>query len=347
MADARAVPAALEGAWARLTAGGPLAQPQTVERMSGPEIDAAMGEPAIAESLAALHGANLLQLARGWYTESMREYVARAMQPAFWRELAEFESVRGTLERQQLLSWTATALGTAFGNFDRALQCHRQVASRLDELVARTSQPAATGGRTEVLAERALSRMTHALVFAPTSTSSTLQEMLHLHLQEQFARVSWMDRQEQRQLRAAMREERAGDDDDDESEEESSDEDGEDEGEGGDTAVTGVPASKVAPEDLLPLTTSMGSVGIMPLCVETVTEMLFAQIQLKITKSAAKKFEARVLDTLRAWLVRVVQPWLSRILNAASPRQDGRPALFEQWRARLDFHLYETLAKLR
>jgi len=88
-------------------------------------------------------------------------------------------------------------------------------------------------------------------------------------------------------------------------------------------------------------------VGIMPLCVETVTEMLFAQIQLKITKSAAKKFEARVLDTLRAWLVRVVQPWLSRILNAASPRQDGRPALFEQWRARLDFHLYETLAKLR
>jgi hypothetical protein len=339
-----------ERAWAGVS-GAVLAQPSQVETLSAAQIDEAMGDAGLADSIAALHRANILTLVRGWYTESMREYVREHVQTAFWAELREFERVRRDAERTALLSWTSTALGSAFGRFDRAMQRHRQVASRLDELVARSSPPRA-GGPNEVLAERSLSRMTHALVFSPTSTSTTLQDMLRLHLQEQFARRSWADREQQKQLRAAMRSERDSDSEDEE-ESSSEEEDDEDEdGEGPDTSETGVPASKVPPESIVSLASSMGSVGIMPLCVEITTEMLFAQIALKIRQTCAGKFSSRLLDTLREWLVRVVHPWLSEILRSAASRPGALNAergaqLFEQWRARLDFHLYETVAKLR
>ena len=338
-----------EQAWA--TVAGHLSQPARIETLSGAQIDEAMGDRALSEALGALHRANLLHLVRGWYTESMREYVRENTQPAFWAELRDFEKVKGESDRTALLTWTGNALGSAFGRFDRAMQCHRKVASRLDELVARSSPPRA-GGLNEVLAERALSRMTHALVFAPTSTSTTLQEMLHLHLQEQFARLNWKDKVDQKLVAASLRAAR-DDDDDDESEEESSDEEEDDDDEGGpDTSETGVPAAKEPPESIGSLASSMGSVGIMPLCVEITTEMVFAQIQLKIRQTCADKFGSRLLDTLREWLVRVVHPWLATILRSASHQPGSLDAqkgeqLFDQWRARLEFHLYETVAKLR
>ena len=343
-----------ERAWACLTGSSVLAQPLQIESLSSSQIDAAMGEQVLADSIATLHRANLLPLVRGWYNECMREHVREHVQSAFWTELEEFEHVRQDAENTALLSWTSRALTSAFGRLDRAMQCHRQVASRLDELLARCCPPRA-GGPNEVLAERSLSRMTHALVFSSTSTSTTLQDMLRLHLREQFARRNWVDREEQKRLRAAMRSERDASSDS-ESEEESSEEEEADEEEddalGPNTSETGIPVDKTQPESLVSLASSMGSVGIMPLCVEITTEMLFSQMALKIRQTCAGKFGSRLLDTLREWLVRVVHPWLSEILRSTSSRPGALDAergaqLFEQWRARLDFHLYETVAKLR
>lgn len=347
-----ALSADAERAWAGVTKSV-LAQPAKIESLSPIQIDEAMSNHALVEGIATLHRENLLPLVRGWYNESMREYVREHVQTAFWSELEEFEQVRRDAESSALLSWTSRALGSAFGRFDRAMQCHRQVASRLDELVARCSPPRA-GGPNEVLAERSLSRMTHALVFSSTSTSTTLQDMLHLHLREQFARRNWVDREEQKRMRAAMLSERdLTSDQESESEEESSEEEDDHEGsDGPNTSETGIPVDKTQPESLVSLASSMGSVGIMPLCVEITTEMLFSQMALKIRQTCTGKFGSRLLDTLRDWLIRVVHPWLSEILQSTTSRPGALNAergaqLFEQWRARLDFHLYETVAKLR
>lgn len=346
-----ALSADAERAWACVTGSSVLAQPLQIESLSASQIDAAMGEQALADCIATLHRANLLPLVRGWYSESMREHVREHVQSTFWTELEEFEQVRRDAESTALLSWTSRALSSAFGRLDRAMQCHRQVASRLDELLARCCPPRA-GGPNDVPAERSLSRMTHALVFSSTSTSTTLQDMLRLHLREQFARRNWVDREEQKRLRAAIRSERDASSDSESEEESSEEEEEEDDAVGSNTSETGIPVDKTQPESLASLASSMGSVGIMPLCVEITTEMLFSQMALKIRQTCAGKFGSRLLDTLREWLVRVVHPWLSEILRSTTSRPGALDAergaqLFEQWRARLDFHLYETVAKLR
>lgn len=188
-------------------------------------------------------------------------------------------------------------------------------------------------------AERALLRMVHAVVFAPSSTTHSLQQMLHVHMQEQFARISWADRHAHKMD--------GSDDDSDEDESSRAD------------AAIGAPADPTAPpEDLRPLARMMRALAIDSLSIEVGTQMLFSQIGLKIRQTATKQFETAVLDGLKSWSDRVVMPWLAQLLGhgggssgaAARPGDDsdgGLGQLYEQWRTRLDFHLYETLGNVR
>jgi anaphase-promoting complex subunit 2 len=275
----------------------------------------------------------MMGLIKAWYHETLRKHVKQVLQPQFWSEISEFDTRKGALSPQQLLTWTSAALTKAFGRLDKCMECHHRIAAGLQDILVRHSPDRPSNVRRDVSAKEALTRMAHALIFGSTSTSTTLQHMLQSHLQEQFARVSWDDRQQQRQLASERSEE--------ESEEESSEEE-EDGGDGSDSTATGLPASKQAPESIDALAGAMYRLRIAPLLVEIGTQMLFSQIYLRIHKTASDKFEDCVLRKLQTWSDRVVLPWLAQIVCAG----EGDP-LYEQWRSRVDFHLYETLANLR
>ena len=276
----RAPPAgAVKNAWQALH-GSPLGRPAEAELMAPALMEETIRDPALAGSIAILCGSGFLPLISGWYHETVRQHVKDVLQPRFWFQVSEFENLQGAVERGQLLVWTSTALRTAFEGLDRSLQCHLRLAACLEGTLAHhiPSGPSTRGG---ISAHHALMRMAHALVFGPTSTSTTLQQMLHAHLQEQFARVSWHDREAQRRLRTM------GVDDDQNGDgrgEDSEDEEDEDEDEDGDTATTGLPVSQQEPISISGLASAMKRLHIAPLCVEVGTQVLFAQINLQIRR---------------------------------------------------------------
>ena len=273
--------AATTAAWTDVHTGL-LGDPTRVEQLTISALRAELQKPAHCSALATLGSTGHDQLVLGWYLETTKRHIATVLRPQFWSKIEGWEARSGADQGPMPLIRTAgETLRSAFGDLANCLQNHLQVAAFLEQELKQASPIQASALRTRQGLETVLRRAAHALLFAPTSASSTLQQMLHCYLQEQFARKSWQDRQTQR-----------GSDDSDSAEGES---ESDEEDDGGATVPTGrpglaavrtvetgIPVDKnSACESLEALCSAMRILGVEPLCIEVGTQMLFAQMHIR------------------------------------------------------------------
>ena len=71
--------------------------------------------------------------------------------------------------------------------------------------------------------------------------------------------------------------------------------------------------------------------------------ILYKQTEIRITRTCKDKFERPLLQRVLEWLHDFAISWLKDFIGQGTGQVDPT----DQWTARLEFHVYETLCKLR
>ena len=342
--------------WAELTGSVEAALGGGDPKMPGP----LEGTPA-GRAAAALAAAGRGPLVAGWFLEAARCHAVEVDRPVFWEPLAAFTAQAEVLSRPQLAEWVGVTLKAAFGRLRTGLDTRAAIAAELDDILSggRGSTPSCSGFRALVL----------PLVL--DRAQPVLPGMLLAYLQDNFELANAADAAlaKARKAEAADEEEEEEDDDDAESDEDRVRREelvarvAEDPGAAWAAALAGAAELGAALQGLESLA----------LALDAGTEVLFGQITAHITRVASAKYDAPgLLQELTSWLERAVLPWLAALLagdpaglpEAAAMDEDhdgdrgaeseaapvgpsGPAAAYAQWRRRLEFHLYETVASLR
>jgi len=80
---------------------------------------------------------------------------------------------------------------------------------------------------------------------------------------------------------------------------------------------------------------------------EPLSDLLCDEIEKNIKKVCGGNFEQRLLGKVCAWLESIALNWLRTLLNGCISNENTKEEKFAQYRARLEFHVFETLCELR
>eukprot|EP01052_Picozoa_sp_SAG31_P013727 SAG31_NODE_833_length_11657_cov_3.652535_5_plen_895_part_00 len=283
---------------------------------------------------AAVRAGGCAPLLAGWFLEVARRQAIEIDRPAFWQPLLAFPDKAVQLEKSQLAAWVGSTLRTSFGQLRASLDGRSAVAAALDILLSDdVHDKMNTTGTTNALPEQCSTCRARVLqLVVDRAQPSVLPAMLTVFLQDTFNDVNSAD--------AALF--RSEDDEDEECPQEMDDP---------------VGARAAALESVAGMGADLRGLDSLSLALEAGTEVLFQQITAHTARVACDIYEPGLLDDLTQWLGRVVLPWLAALLSGdpdggqldaeeqASASDDA--AAYAQWRRRLEFHLYETIANLR
>ncbi len=83
------------------------------------------------------------------------------------------------------------------------------------------------------------------------------------------------------------------------------------------------------------------------LCEEPLSEVLCKETEKHVLKRCRERFDTGLLSRVCSWLDSVVLAWLLTVLEGCLPDKLRIQEKFHQWKARLEFHVFETLCNLR
>mmetsp|Transcript_10066 Transcript_10066/g.17694 ORF Transcript_10066/g.17694 Transcript_10066/m.17694 type:complete len:842 (-) Transcript_10066:19-2544(-) len=244
------------------------------------------------------------------------------------------------------------ALLEALEGAAKALEGLLQVCRVMDEVENKGGQEKPQGfeyaGRHKSYTSQLRNSFDSALILSDARTLTQIHELVRTFLENQFTQFD-------RHRRAELRERRSislSDDDStsdlslgsgrEEEGEESADEVPGNEGEGEQSFDHGL---------LVDFSKFVGCLEWLEFFEEPLGTVLCQAAERRILRVCKAKFESRLLKPLRKWLESVALYWLRDVLAGcvdASPEADvERQEKFEQWKTRLEFHVFETLCELR
>eukprot|EP00057_Strongylocentrotus_purpuratus_P008203 XP_011662677.1 PREDICTED: anaphase-promoting complex subunit 2 isoform X1 [Strongylocentrotus purpuratus] len=131
---------------------------------------------------------------------------------------------------------------------------------------------------------------------------------------------------------------------------EKDDDDGDDD-EGGDTEHISAPSNSDTLTAFHQINAQLYSLGLLErVCGEPVTSIIHQKIKHHVDQQCAGEFEKSFISSLESWLDNKVMGWLHLVFfgkNAERPQSPVMSQSLQQWKERLQYYLYQTLAELR
>jgi anaphase-promoting complex subunit 2 len=91
--------------------------------------------------------------------------------------------------------------------------------------------------------------------------------------------------------------------------------------------------------------TCLHKLNLIAISEEIFTEILFDEIEIKIRDLCKEQFSATVLPDIEEWVNSLVYEWLKLVICTKKDELNNR--MFLQWKARIEYFVYETIAEIR